>query len=251
MRITSLMLVTIATGLWPLAEAAACGKDTDCKGDRVCEEGRCVAPGPASSPAPEAQRSAPAARPELAPAYQPPPRLSASDLEGMRRAIQSHASEVAVARAKAREKVIGGYGEVAYLYKHSAFGDLRGIPAHSGIHLAGHRALTNKFHLGGYLAYASMGAEHLIAGGLSMKVGSWIKDRVWLGLAYNHGVEVVTGHNTIGLMQLSPRLQLDVLLLRSSGIALAANLSTGPEFLVNDVGFGGFSSVTFGLTLGR
>jgi hypothetical protein len=233
---------------WPLAKAAACGNDTDCKGDRVCEDGRCVSPGPAVAPAPAAPMPAP---PATLAAEHEPARPSAPDLEAMRRALQLHGAQVAVARAAAPEKVIGGYAEVSYLYKHSAFGDLKGTPAHSGIHLAGHRALTNKVHLGGYLAYLSVGEQHLVAGGISLKVGSWIKDRAWLGLAYNHGIEVVTGHHAFGLMQISPRLQLDVLLLRTPGFALAANLSTGPEILANGAGAGGCSSLTFGLTLGR
>lgn len=43
---------------------AQCDKDTDCKGDRVCEAGVCVSPPPAAAPAPE---------PALAPAPAPAP----------------------------------------------------------------------------------------------------------------------------------------------------------------------------------
>jgi hypothetical protein len=35
----------------PQQAAVGCAKDTDCKGDRVCESGRCVNPSPAAAPA--------------------------------------------------------------------------------------------------------------------------------------------------------------------------------------------------------
>jgi hypothetical protein len=57
---------------------AQCSKDTDCKGDRVCEGGACVAP-PAGAPAAAADPAAPpaaapaaATAPMTAPAAQPP-----------------------------------------------------------------------------------------------------------------------------------------------------------------------------------
>ena len=34
--------------------SAGCDKDTDCKGDRVCEDGKCVAPAPIATPATQA-----------------------------------------------------------------------------------------------------------------------------------------------------------------------------------------------------
>jgi hypothetical protein len=47
---------------------AECTKDTECKGDRVCEAGSCVAPPPGSAPAPAQE---PAAAPAPAPAPAP------------------------------------------------------------------------------------------------------------------------------------------------------------------------------------
>lgn len=35
----------------PVAEPSGCAKDTDCKGDRVCERGACVSPAPRPPPA--------------------------------------------------------------------------------------------------------------------------------------------------------------------------------------------------------
>ncbi len=40
----TLFVVVLAGCDQPQQAAAGCGKDTDCKGDRVCETGRCVSP---------------------------------------------------------------------------------------------------------------------------------------------------------------------------------------------------------------
>jgi hypothetical protein len=244
-RCVSSILIATSLVLLPVAETwAGCTKDTDCKGARVCEEGRCVAPSPAPTSEPT-----PAATP--APVVTPaaPAAPAAPDLETMRRAI--HAAEVVAARAARPRKVVGGYFEASYLYKHSAFGELEGLPSHSGVHLSGHRALTNKIHLGGYFGYTSVGEAKLLAAGISLKAGSWIRDRVWIGLALNHGVEIITGEHAIGLMQLSPRLHLDVLLHRSDSVSVAASLSAGPEILVGKYGTGGNQILTAGLVIGR
>jgi hypothetical protein len=65
-----LALVLLAFLLAPLAARAQCTKDTDCKGDRICEAGRCVSP--AHSPA-AATRAQPPAPPPIAPPPPPPP----------------------------------------------------------------------------------------------------------------------------------------------------------------------------------
>lgn len=51
---------------WSSVAEAQCSKDTDCKGDRVCEGGKCVSPPPATPVAPAA-----AAAPAPAPAAPP------------------------------------------------------------------------------------------------------------------------------------------------------------------------------------
>ena len=63
---------------------AQCTKDTDCKGERVCEEGACVAaptssaPPPAEAPAP-APAAAPPPPPPPPPSYAEPPDTSVRD----------------------------------------------------------------------------------------------------------------------------------------------------------------------------
>ena len=53
--------------------ASGCGKDVDCKGERVCEEGRCVAP--AAAPEGEDSVTGPIAAGEQVPASASPPRF--------------------------------------------------------------------------------------------------------------------------------------------------------------------------------
>lgn len=54
-------------------EAGACMKDTDCKGDRICDQGRCVSPTPPAPPPPAAPPPAPPppVTPPPAPAPEP------------------------------------------------------------------------------------------------------------------------------------------------------------------------------------
>jgi hypothetical protein len=51
------VLVAVSVFVVPgAALAAGCEKDTDCKGDRVCERGACVAPGERATPPPPPER---------------------------------------------------------------------------------------------------------------------------------------------------------------------------------------------------
>jgi hypothetical protein len=85
-----------ALTLAPLAHAQ-CSKDTDCKGDRVCEEGACVAPPPAgpadAAPPPPPNPQGEAAR---APAYAPP--LAAPPNSSSEGAIQGEPKPVMMRR---------------------------------------------------------------------------------------------------------------------------------------------------------
>src|SRR5687768_15836360 len=53
--------------------AAQCTKDTECKGDRVCDAGKCTSPLPAAPPPPPGPAAAPppAGEPSAAPAGEP------------------------------------------------------------------------------------------------------------------------------------------------------------------------------------
>jgi hypothetical protein len=61
----------VALALWGAAPVG-CTKDTDCKGDRICEAGQCVNP-PATAPEPAAHPGAPDAAFEAASPPPPPP----------------------------------------------------------------------------------------------------------------------------------------------------------------------------------
>lgn len=252
MRTIAPVLISILIAALPIARASACGKDTDCKGERVCDEGRCVFPGqgPAATPIPAPSRpAAPQAEPDERPV--PPRTVPAQDLDTVRRASVHHGGLAIATRAAPRPKVLGGYLEIAYLHNHSAFAELKGWPAHSGLRAAGYRAFTNKLHLGGYLAYAGVGDAHLLATGISLKAGSWIQERAWLGLVLDHGIEFMPQSGGFALMQVSPRLHLDVRLFSGPAATVAASLSLGPTILANGDHAGGTQTVMLGLTIGR
>jgi hypothetical protein len=97
-RVAALLAASIVSSLAARA-AAQCTKDTDCKGDRVCERGHCVSPGgtqpaatsaatptttPSAAPPPEAKPAPPPkqpAPPPLPPAPKPkPPAVEAAAL---------------------------------------------------------------------------------------------------------------------------------------------------------------------------
>lgn len=71
MRSLMACLVGASIGFYTLRAEAQCTKDTDCKGDRVCDAGQCLAPVP---PAGEESAQAPAAADEPA---SPPPAAAA------------------------------------------------------------------------------------------------------------------------------------------------------------------------------
>lgn len=85
----------VVSGLWllPIEARAQCTKDTDCKGDRICEEGKCTSPTPPPAP-PEAPPEVAAEPPPLAPApaeASPPaePSPVARDLAGDEAAVMA------------------------------------------------------------------------------------------------------------------------------------------------------------------
>ena len=59
---TSIVIIALAATLTATAAEAQCTKDTDCKGDRICMKGSCLAPNAAPTPVP-ASPGAPAAAP--------------------------------------------------------------------------------------------------------------------------------------------------------------------------------------------
>jgi hypothetical protein len=72
MRTTVSALAALSIWLFATLAHAQCGKDTDCKGDRVCENGVCVAGVPAAPGTPAVETAPAAAPPAAAPAAPPP-----------------------------------------------------------------------------------------------------------------------------------------------------------------------------------
>lgn len=67
-------LLPVLVGL--VSAQVGCTKDTDCKGERVCEAGRCVNPAPSSAPVVSEPAPSP---PPPPPPQAPPPRVDASE----------------------------------------------------------------------------------------------------------------------------------------------------------------------------
>lgn len=70
-----LQVVLLAAFIWAGEAAAQCSKDTDCKGDRVCEGGRCISPSVMLAPptTPSGDTSAPKGEPTAPPVPPPEP----------------------------------------------------------------------------------------------------------------------------------------------------------------------------------
>jgi hypothetical protein len=68
---------TLLVLCWSGLARAQCSKDTECKGERICEDGQCVAPPPGAAPAVTPAAPAPAAE---QPAVAPQPAAAPADL---------------------------------------------------------------------------------------------------------------------------------------------------------------------------
>jgi hypothetical protein len=303
--------ITILILALPTGAHAVCTMDTECKGERICEEGRCVsprlsparparpAPRPARtwhatrprSPRPEPAPVAPTTRsaePETAfPSLLGPRRASVSPFFEPPRVVASPtppepapepalapplptlALAVPVPRPRPT-RVVGAYLDTSFLYNASAHGELEHAGSRPGLHLAGYRAFRDGFHLGGYFAYTHTTEDlELVRGtlfalhrntwsaGVSFKAGGWIRERAWLGFAFDHGLCVYK--QTLGgldrtdvstWMHAFPRLHLDVLVLKRP-VVVGLSVGAGPELLVSEHGVGAYTSVTAGLVIGR
>jgi hypothetical protein len=169
--------------------------------------------------------------------------------------------------AMERSRVIGGYGTVAAIFDLAGSGTKGGYDAwRPGILVAGHRAFSNRFHLGGYFAFTQIAREvsygdevYIFAtrsygAGVSLKVGGWIGGRAWLGFLLEQGLRVFTASRSddgaYGT-EVSPRLHLDALLARAS-VKLGLSASLGPRVVYNDrEGVAVYAGLSVGLFLGH
>jgi hypothetical protein len=217
---------------------AQCTKDTDCKGDRICELGRCITP--ASTPARVASPAPPVAPPQPQPVV------------------------VYLGARPRAPKAVGGYAAIAALFSFAGHGDLHQIDWRPGVLVSGYGALTNRFHFGGYFAFSETSWStysvyersyytRTYSTGIALKAGSWIGDRVWLGLQLEQGVRVFTAtalETAVGT-EVAPRLHVDALVLRRP-VALGLSAAIGPQVIWDATEKAVvFASATLGIVVGR
>jgi hypothetical protein len=217
---------------------AQCTKDTDCKGDRVCQNGECVSQ-PAPAPAPAPGYVAPSPGYTTAP---PPPAIPRGPLSF----FQTGYATVGLLLAF---HGWGGYTLKDEVANDEEDGDLDNdfVP---GFRIAGYGVLSESFHIGGYWTFfkadmtvdpdhgESMDVnvfENML--GLTMKFGARLNERIWLGGATDVGVLFSKGEvsdwgedlemkATAGLV-LFPRVDLDVLIVDTGAFRLAFTAALG------------------------
>jgi hypothetical protein len=251
-------LVTVAllapAWLAPAAHAQ-CTRDTECKGERICQHGQCVdpvaprAPRQLTSPvvgvspaawAPDGlpPRAAPVAdaAPEPAPFVAAAPAPGPAD-RGSYFYESGHFASAGIASVHGWGNISGEYGGSVRL-SGSGWG---------GTHLAGYGTIARGFQLGGYFAYLSGAGELTAEGylptkndlalygvGLSLKLGSGVGERVWVGAALDLGLTVmdIQGFDDTFLgIEVFPRIHVDVMLGRAGQLRFGLWSALGPRLV--------------------
>ncbi|MBW2730938.1 MAG: hypothetical protein JRH20_01015 [Deltaproteobacteria bacterium] len=263
MKTAATTFVMILSMTLSSAAMAVCTKDTDCKGSRVCEQGRCVSmPGAASHAKrmpgtyPEAPQAVTPPAPPAAPPVAPGAQVS---LRGRQYAPVAHTPygvrQGIAARPTGPLSWPSAYGALYTVLSMHAWG---GMPAYEridvsfsegtegGMHAAGYVALHESFHIGGYLSYVSseLLSEYIettsgffgqleaheeedLGLGLALKVGGVVGTRAWIGAAIDLGVAF--NGDTIG-PQAFVGLNLDLLTAGRGPAKFCLSFRIGPQF---------------------
>ena len=198
-----------------LDAAAQCLKDTDCKLNRVCLEGRCVevAPGTPTRTAPAYQQPAPAYQP--AAGY--PPAAYGAPYAPAAPAGPLQWYQTFYGNLGGIFGFHGWGGESSRGQSPSVSGQFKG-----GISMSGYAVLTPNVHLGGYFDYtgghlkvqgSSRDFDHY-SFGVSLKAGQRMAERIWLGFVGDLGLyalDPTQGGSTWYGVEISPRIHVDVL----------------------------------------
>jgi hypothetical protein len=180
MKITTVFApVLLVTVIASAGTAAACGKDTDCKGQRVCSAGRCVTP--------------------QVPLYYAP---VAAPVPGQPLPGQPHQAyypgQLRVHNAPTGLSALRGYGSVMTHLSLHGWGEVEGQSwggklsedSQVGLRLSGYGVASSTFHIGGYFGLVGAeGDDDAINFGLAMKVGGWVATNVFLSWAVDLGLE--------------------------------------------------------------
>jgi hypothetical protein len=279
--VAALLLALSSTGL-----AAQCHKDTDCKGDRVCEDGTCVEPPPGviPEPAPPPPPAPPAPDP---PAYVAPTPAAAPPPPPPPKTIEWYGEGYAQLSAPIAFHGWGGWftkldgidydGWEVDFNDTDSNGDLEG-EAWGGLRLAGYGVLGESVHLGGFYQllageasaelpsgddepddfdelddfmyqfhydddgdyHDSQSLEMLVnALGASLRAGSRLGQRVWLGFGFDVGIAFARhegkDHNfeseiLIGFL-IQPQIAMQIMLLNSGDFKMSIDASLGVSAL--------------------
>ena len=257
-------MLTGAVTLGAFTARAQCTKDIECKGERICRDGRCVdlpsppEPQPApvvvypqTAPAPAAQpwpAPAPAAQPWPAPApapaaTAPAPTPSPSQLQWFEHAY-GLVSFAPVFHGWGGGDLEDSSGE----YPNEAFKTDSGF--WGGVYIGAYLVPSEKFHIGAFWSFNSgdfdakseRTSEYLLQLkmpvnnlGLSARAGGRVAERAWIGGALDLSLMIakgkMKGDNAVtepmfGL-SLYPRLVLDLMLLNAGSFKMAVNLGFG------------------------
>jgi hypothetical protein len=243
-RLASIAAALALTALFTGEAAAQCTKDTDCKGDRICQDGSCVAVAPAPAPVPP---PAPPPAPPPVPAQPAPPPEPAGPMKPFQI----------------------GYAEVALLVSFLTVGgqtwEIKDWPLENpafkattkplaGVRLAGYAALAESFHLGGYFAIRSGEgrlepdnnvARTIASGeqksdmstwglGAATKFGGSVSERVWIGGGVDVGLHFLkiddwdyTDDDTLLGLEIFAKVELDIMLVDTGSFRLALPIAAG------------------------
>lgn len=253
-----------ALALRPGAVAAQCSKDIECKGDRLCRDGRCVDPDPAAQPAPQpapvvvypqpapVPASASASTPVAAPAPSPVPASTATEpaqgASPSRLQWFEHAYGFAAFASQFHGWGGGHLDDESGEYPREEFTTDSGFGA--GVSLGVYLVPSESFHVGAFWSYYSADldaksketSEYLLRIdmpindlGLAAKAGGRVAERVWVGGALDLALAIAKGKvkgdnaETEPMFGVSmfPRFVLDVMLVNSGRFRMAANLGLG------------------------
>lgn len=206
---------------------AQCTKDTDCKFQRVCEQGQCIsADAPAVAPAPgdpntfELSR---AAAPQTTPLSDP-------------------------------GQWFRGYGSIGPVIHFQSWGKFTvesndvdiTLGVSPGVHLSGYYVINDNLHLGGYFShlagevtvsvegYEAEGDVGLTQFGGSFKLGGQISPRIWIGYAMDLGFLIAdvegADKNLLGV-SLFPRFHLDAKIVDAQGFKMGLFAALGASVI--------------------
>ena len=183
MKRSLLFSLTLVTALAASATAFACDKDIDCKGQRVCEAGRCVAPAAPQGYSPAAVAPQGSRQPALAVAPQ------------LRRSPGMTAPGTGAGRPPL--STLRGYGSVLVSASMHGWGKRYGDDSYRGswseeelfgVKLAGYGVLGRYFHLGGFFsAHTAKSGYTELSVGPAMKVGGWATPNLFISYCMDTG----------------------------------------------------------------